>query len=105
MNWELVNAGTSSLLHSSLSLSLSLSLLRLCRCFFHSSFLRWCFVVVVVVVAVSLRTLLDRWISFSKASLRSLGSEGLFSLFFFSPFSFGVNQSCVLYMAVIIPVL
>ncbi len=77
MHWELVNAGTSSLLHS------SLSLLRVCRCFFHSSFLRWCFVVVVVVVAVSLRTLSDRWISFSKASLRSLGSEGLFSLFFF----------------------
>jgi hypothetical protein len=61
---------------------LSLSTLRVCRCFFPSLFLRWCFVV--IVVAVSLRTLSDRWISFSKASLRSLGSEGLFSLFTFS---------------------
>jgi hypothetical protein len=95
MNWELANAGTSSLLHS------SLPPLRVCRCFFPSLLLRWCFV---VVVTVSLRTLSDRWISFSKASLRSLGSEGLFALFLF-PFSFGVNQSCVLYIAVIIPVL
>jgi hypothetical protein len=52
---------------------------------------------------------LDRWISFSKASLRSLGSEGLFSLFFFFPlliwsqsimrFVYGCNNTSVVMLS------
>ncbi len=97
MHWELVNAGTSSLLHSSLSLhfvSVAVSFL-LCFC-------------VGVLLLLLLLSLYGRYriAGFLSQKLHYDHLEAkVCSLSLLFPFSFGVNQSCVLYMAVIMPVL